>query len=148
MASLQTAASISAADRYAARSFLVETTQRLSPYDERMVPEAQPRWLREAWNGFVHEWRSYFVTALRMTCSPRAFMREWATVQTTALNPLACLANGLAIIGTAQILVATIVHHDSQTPPWQDLLQPLRQLADDQRQHVDCQRAWSPKPMR
>ena len=56
------------------------------------------------------------------------FMQLWTTGETVALNPLACLANSLAIIGGTQVLIASVAHITDESPAWLDLVRPFQQL--------------------
>ena len=56
-----------------------------------------------------HEVRAYLGTAARFTRTPSAFMDAWWRGEADAMNPLAMLATGAALVGAAHQLAGAIV---------------------------------------
>src|SRR5437868_15431920 len=77
-------------------------TLRLGPLPA--APPAEPAWISEAFRNVLGELRLYFATVWAFTVRPQASAEAWAGGTFKALNPIAYLVNGLAIIGPWRFL--------------------------------------------
>jgi hypothetical protein len=73
---------------------------------------APPPWVRDGATAAWHELRAYLGTAWRFTRSPSAFMNAWLEGKADAMNPLAMLATGAALVAASHQLAGAIVGID------------------------------------
>jgi hypothetical protein len=73
---------------------------------------APPPWVRDGLRAAWHEARAYLGTAARFTRAPAAFMDAWWRGDMDAMNPLAMLTTGAALVGAAHQLAGAIVGID------------------------------------
>ncbi|HEY1550263.1 MAG TPA: hypothetical protein VGG28_20690 [Kofleriaceae bacterium] len=73
--------------------------------DER----APPAWLRDGVRAAWHEARADLATPWQMTRAPARFMDAWRAGRAEALNPLAMLATGAALVAAAHQLAGAVV---------------------------------------
>ncbi|HET9992097.1 MAG TPA: hypothetical protein VFQ65_26385, partial [Kofleriaceae bacterium] len=65
---------------------------------------AAPAWLRDGFAAMWHEVRSYLSTSWELVHSPAQFAARWYEGTRTALNPLAMLATGAAVLAAVRQL--------------------------------------------
>ncbi|HEY3807228.1 MAG TPA: hypothetical protein VGL61_31720 [Kofleriaceae bacterium] len=73
------------------------------------MDRAPPPWVRDGVRAAWHEARAYFGTAWRLTRAPAHFMNAWLRGEADAMNPLAMLATGAALVAASHQLAGAIV---------------------------------------
>jgi hypothetical protein len=73
------------------------------------MDRAPPPWVRDGARAAWHEARAYLGTAWQLTRAPASFMDAWLRGQANAMNPLAMLATGAALVAAAHQLAGAIV---------------------------------------
>ena len=73
------------------------------------MERAAPPWVRDGARAAWHEARAYVATAWRLTRAPADFMDAWLRGQADAMNPLAMLATGAALVAASHQLAGAIV---------------------------------------
>jgi hypothetical protein len=76
--------------------------------DER----APPTWVRDGVRAAWHEAHGYLATTWQMVHAPARFMDDWRAGRADAMNPLAMLATGAALVAAAHQLAGAIVGID------------------------------------
>ncbi|HEX4452698.1 MAG TPA: hypothetical protein VH143_17600 [Kofleriaceae bacterium] len=76
--------------------------------DER----APPPWVRDGVRAAWHEARGYLATTWQMMRAPARFMDSWRAGRADAMNPLAMLATGAALVAAAHQVAGAIVGID------------------------------------
>ena len=73
---------------------------------------APPPWVRDGARAAWHEVRAYLETAWRFTRAPASFMAAWLRGDVDAMNPLAMLATGAALVAATHQVAGAIVGID------------------------------------
>lgn len=90
-----------------------------------MTGEPDPPWPRDAARAVGHEIATFATTLWAILSAPARFADDWASGRRAALNPLAFLLNGLAVIGPWRALWARLLDPNPPTTPlWFELLKP------------------------
>jgi hypothetical protein len=86
---------------------------------------AAPSWLGDGIAATVREGGAYLATSWALARRPFTFMAEWWSGRRKAMNPLAMLATGAAIVAGARQLAAAALGIDTADSVWSAVLSAL-----------------------